>query len=70
MSESSGPKQVDDPSYHSENHTAAQACGWTKNALRGEGKCCRLYRRSIGEQGTSASWGWNETMDNGVFTQY
>jgi len=34
-----GPKQVDDPSYHSENHTAAQTCGWTKNALRGEGKC-------------------------------
>jgi tRNA wybutosine-synthesizing protein 1 len=35
----SGPKQVDDPNYHSENHTAAQTCGWTKNALRGEGKC-------------------------------
>ena len=34
-----GPKQVDDPDYHSENHTAAQTCGWTKNALRGEGKC-------------------------------
>jgi tRNA wybutosine-synthesizing protein 1 len=34
-----GPKQVSDPEYHSENHTAAQACGWTKNALRGEGKC-------------------------------
>jgi tRNA wybutosine-synthesizing protein 1 len=36
---SGGPKQVDDPDYHSENHTAAQTCGWTKNALRGEGKC-------------------------------
>jgi tRNA wybutosine-synthesizing protein 1 len=36
---SSGPKQVSDPDYHSENHTAAQTCGWTKNALRGEGKC-------------------------------
>ena len=36
---SGGPKQVDDPNYHSENHTAAQTCGWTKNALRGEGKC-------------------------------
>ena len=35
----SGPKQVDNPDYHSENHTAAQTCGWTKNALRGEGKC-------------------------------
>jgi tRNA wybutosine-synthesizing protein 1 len=34
-----GPKQVSDPDYHSENHTAAQTCGWTKNALRGEGKC-------------------------------
>jgi len=36
---SGGPKQVDDPNYHSENHTAAQTCGWTKNALRGDGKC-------------------------------
>ena len=36
---SGGPKQVSDPDYHSENHTAAQTCGWTKNALRGEGKC-------------------------------
>ncbi|MFC6974617.1 4-demethylwyosine synthase TYW1 [Halomicroarcula sp. GCM10025709] len=34
-----GPKQVSDPAYHSENHTAAQTCGWTKNAMRGEGKC-------------------------------
>jgi tRNA wybutosine-synthesizing protein 1 len=34
-----GPKQVDDPNYHNENHTAAQTCGWTANALRGEGKC-------------------------------
>jgi len=39
MSDSDGPKQVDDPDYHSENHTAAQTCGWTANALRGEGKC-------------------------------
>ena len=39
MSESGGPKQVDDPDYHSINHTAAQTCGWTANALRGEGKC-------------------------------
>lgn len=39
MSESGAPKQVDDPDYHSVNHTAAQTCGWTKNALRGEGKC-------------------------------
>ena len=40
MSRSGGtPKQVDQPNYHSENHTAAQACGWTKNALRGEGRC-------------------------------
>ncbi|MFB6071356.1 MAG: 4-demethylwyosine synthase TYW1 [Halobacterium sp.] len=33
------PKQVDDPDYHHENHTAAQTCGWTANALRGEGTC-------------------------------
>ncbi|MFB6141160.1 MAG: 4-demethylwyosine synthase TYW1 [Halosimplex sp.] len=39
MSESDGPKQVSDPEYHSENHTAAQTCGWTANSLRGEGKC-------------------------------
>jgi tRNA wybutosine-synthesizing protein 1 len=39
MSDSGGPKQVDSPNYHSENHTAAQTCGWTANALRGEGKC-------------------------------
>ena len=39
MSEAGGPKQVDDPDYHSVNHTAAQSCGWTKNALRGEGTC-------------------------------
>jgi len=38
-SDSGGPKQVSDPEYHSENHTAAQTCGWTANALRGEGKC-------------------------------
>jgi tRNA wybutosine-synthesizing protein 1 len=36
MSDSEGgPKQVDDPNYH----TAAQTRGWTRNALRGEGKC-------------------------------
>ncbi len=40
MSESDGgPKQVSDPEYHSEKHTAVQTCGWTKNAVRGEGKC-------------------------------
>ncbi|PSQ16648.1 4-demethylwyosine synthase TYW1 [Halobacteriales archaeon QS_8_69_26] len=33
------PKQVDEPDYHSENHTAAQTCGWTENALKGDGKC-------------------------------
>jgi tRNA wybutosine-synthesizing protein 1 len=38
-SESGGPKQVDDPNYHNVDHTAVQTCGWTKNALRGEGKC-------------------------------
>ncbi|MFB6071270.1 MAG: 4-demethylwyosine synthase TYW1 [Halanaeroarchaeum sp.] len=32
-------RQVDEPDYHSENHTAVQTCGWTKNALRGEGTC-------------------------------
>jgi tRNA wybutosine-synthesizing protein 1 len=39
MSDADGPKQVDDPDYHSVNHTAAQTCGWTDNALQGEGKC-------------------------------
>ena len=39
MSDADGPKQVDSPNYHSVNHTAAQTCGWTANALRGEGKC-------------------------------
>ncbi|MFC6718625.1 4-demethylwyosine synthase TYW1 [Natrialbaceae archaeon GCM10025810] len=34
-----GPMQVSSPDYHHENHTAAQTCGWTANALRGEGKC-------------------------------
>jgi tRNA wybutosine-synthesizing protein 1 len=34
-----GPKQVSDPDYHNDNHTATQTCGWTKNAMRGEGKC-------------------------------
>jgi tRNA wybutosine-synthesizing protein 1 len=38
-SESGGPKQVSDPDYHSRNHTAAQTCGWTANAMRGEGTC-------------------------------
>jgi tRNA wybutosine-synthesizing protein 1 len=33
------PAQVSSPNYHSENHTAAQTCGWTANALRGEGRC-------------------------------
>jgi tRNA wybutosine-synthesizing protein 1 len=35
----SGPRQVDDPDYHHVNHTAAQTCGWTANAMRGEGRC-------------------------------
>ena len=34
-----GPTQVDTPNYHHESHTAAQTCGWTANALRGEGRC-------------------------------
>ena len=34
-----GPAQVGSPNYHSENHTAAQTCGWTANAVRGDGKC-------------------------------
>ncbi|GGL48917.1 4-demethylwyosine synthase TYW1 [Halocalculus aciditolerans] len=33
------PQQVDSPNYHHEGHTAAQTCGWTANALRGEGTC-------------------------------
>ncbi|WP_276246236.1 4-demethylwyosine synthase TYW1 [Haladaptatus sp. YSMS36] len=39
MSNSDGPSQVGTPNYHHENHTAAQTCGWTANALRGEGRC-------------------------------
>ncbi len=39
MSDAGGPKQVDQPDYHSVGHTAAQTCGWTANALRGEGRC-------------------------------
>ena len=39
MSGTDGPKQVSDPDYHSVNHTAAQTCGWTHNALKGDGKC-------------------------------
>ena len=39
MSESDGPKQVDNPDYHNVDHTAVQTCGWTRNALNGEGKC-------------------------------
>lgn len=39
MSESEAPKQVDNPDYHHINHTAVQTCGWTKNALNGEGRC-------------------------------
>lgn len=39
MSDAESPKQVDQPDYHSVGHTAAQTCGWTANALRGEGKC-------------------------------
>lgn len=40
-----GPKQVSDPDYHSVEHTAAQTCGWTKNALEGEGKCYKNVLR-------------------------
>jgi len=32
-------QQVSGPDYHSIDHTAVQTCGWTKNALRGEGTC-------------------------------
>ncbi|WP_435196501.1 4-demethylwyosine synthase TYW1 [Natronomonas sp. EA1] len=39
----SGPKQVDSPDYHHVNHTAAQTCGWTANALRGEGRCYKNH---------------------------
>ncbi|QSG05798.1 4-demethylwyosine synthase TYW1 [Halapricum desulfuricans] len=39
MSDEGGPRQVGDPDYHSVNHTAVQTCGWTDNALQGEGKC-------------------------------
>jgi tRNA wybutosine-synthesizing protein 1 len=33
------PVQVSEPDYHMEGHTACQTCGWTKNAVKGEGKC-------------------------------
>lgn len=32
-------QQVDGPNYHTIGHTAVQTCGWTKNALNGEGTC-------------------------------
>ncbi len=32
-------QQVSGPNYHTIDHTAVQTCGWTKNALRGEGTC-------------------------------
>jgi tRNA wybutosine-synthesizing protein 1 len=32
-------QQVSGPNYHTVEHTAVQTCGWTKNALRGEGTC-------------------------------
>ncbi len=32
-------QQVAGPNYHTIGHTAVQTCGWTKNALRGEGTC-------------------------------
>jgi hypothetical protein len=37
--EDGGAKQISKPDYHMENHTACQTCGWTKNAIKGEGKC-------------------------------
>lgn len=43
MSEDGEPMQVDGPNYHSEGHTAVQTCGWTQNALRGEGKCYKHH---------------------------
>ncbi len=39
MSCPDGPNQVDYPHYQHIGHTAAQTCGWTANALRGQGKC-------------------------------
>lgn len=32
-------QQVSGPNYHTIGNTAVQTCGWTKNALRGEGTC-------------------------------
>ncbi len=34
-----GVQQVGKPDYHMEEHTACQTCGWTKNDIKGEGKC-------------------------------
>lgn len=39
MDGGAGDGQLESPDYHSENHTAVQTCGWTKNALRGEVTC-------------------------------
>ena len=52
-----GPMQVDDPDYHNVDHTAVQTCGWTKNALRGEGRCYKnvFYREN--RQSASGSFG-------------
>ncbi|MFT4964759.1 MAG: tRNA wybutosine-synthesizing protein 1 [Halobacteriales archaeon] len=35
--------QVSASDYHNVDHTAVQACGWTKNALRGEGRCYKHH---------------------------
>lgn len=37
--EMTDPSTVDTPDYHTINHTAVQTCGWTNNALSGEGQC-------------------------------
>ncbi len=36
--------QLGELDYHHRNHTAVQPCGWTKNALNGEGVC---YKQSF-----------------------
>lgn len=39
MARGGGEEQLSTVDYHTVNHTAVQPCGWTKNALNGEGVC-------------------------------
>jgi len=47
-------KQISKPNYHMENHTACQTCGWTKNAIKGDGKRYKyaIYGPGLDVRGT------------------